>query len=692
MTRLDGRAKRPQLDVGVSEWLRLGEHERVERLLDDLRALGVRRLRIGFSWADYHAPGGAEWYAWLLPRLSAQVEILPCFHYTPPSLGIVPKSSSPPRNPKDYADFLDTIVTRHGDHFEWVELWNEPNNLIDWDWRLDPDWQLFSTMIGMAAYWMRRRGKKTVFAGLSPADPHLLRKFAERGLLANFDAVGLHGFPGTWDFEPEGWVKTIAQTRAVLGNLELSPQIWITEAGYSTWRQDEMVQIEMFLDALSAPAERLYWYSLHDLDPRIATQNGFHVDERHYHFGLKRHDGPPKLLYRFWAEGGLPLIRKVAALGNGARVLSGEPRPTATATPAAAAAERDQRPALITGGAGFIGTNLAHRLASMGRTVILYDNLTRPGVERNLEWLRRTHGDRVQARVADMRDSQALEEAVRAAGQVFHLAAQVAVTTSLVKPGDDFAINGLGTVHLLEAIRACPNPPSMVFTSTNKVYGCLPDVALRIRENRYEPCDPALAASGIDESRSLDFRSPYGCSKGTADQYVLDYARSYGLPTAVFRMSCIYGPHQLGTEDQGWVAHFLIRAAAGAPITLFGDGRQVRDVLFVEDLVEAFLLAQEHMPALAGQAFNIGGGPVNTTSLLELLDLIADLHGAPPAVRFADWRTGDQRYYVSDHRRFTTATNWRPKTSVSEGVERLYDWLCGARSPNNPLPIVEISS
>jgi CDP-paratose 2-epimerase len=343
-------------------------------------------------------------------------------------------------------------------------------------------------------------------------------------------------------------------------------------------------------------------------------------------------------------------------------------------------ARNGARPVLITGGAGFIGCNLAHRLLSTGSPVILLDNLSRSGVEKNLRWLRKTHGEHVQAEVADVRDAEAVRNAVSKARQVFHFAAQVAVTTSLDDPRQDFAVNAGGTLNVLEAIRAQPDPPPLVFTSTNKVYGGLLDIALEQREGRYEPRDRAIRTHGVSEDRRLDFHSPYGCSKGTADQYVLDYARSYGLKAIVFRMSCIYGPHQFGTEDQGWVAHFLIRAIEGSPIVLYGDGMQVRDILFVEDLVDAFLLAQRNMDRHSGSAFNIGGGSANTTSLLELLDLIEKIHGDSPDVAMQEWRTGDQRYYVSDTRRFQQATGWQPKIGVEEGVRRLYDWLVNVQS------------
>ena len=335
----------------------------------------------------------------------------------------------------------------------------------------------------------------------------------------------------------------------------------------------------------------------------------------------------------------------------------------------------DVRPTLITGGAGFVGANLAHRLLSEKRRVLILDNLSRPGVERNLAWLRDSHPDGLQVTIADVRDAQAVNEAVARARHVFHFAAQVAVTTSLVNPREDFTVNALGTFNVLEAVRAQPEPPPVVITSTNKVYGGLDDVPLQLDGQRYVPASEEIARNGISEARPLDFHSPYGCSKGTADQYVHDYARSYGLKTVVFRMSCIYGQRQFGTEDQGWVAHFLLRALDGQTITLFGDGKQVRDILYVDDLVDAFMLAERHMDRLSGQAFNIGGGPRNVISLLGLLDRIEVLHGRRPAIEFEDWRTGDQRYYVSDTRRFQQATGWSPRISAEQGTERLYRWL-----------------
>ncbi|HYH38349.1 MAG TPA: SDR family NAD(P)-dependent oxidoreductase [Azospirillum sp.] len=339
---------------------------------------------------------------------------------------------------------------------------------------------------------------------------------------------------------------------------------------------------------------------------------------------------------------------------------------------------------LITGGAGFIGCNLAHRLASEGKRVVILDNLSRAGVEQNLAWLQATHGDRIDARVADIRDPDAVRDAVNRAEAVYHLAAQVAVTTSLVDPVHDFTVNAGGTLTLLEAVRARRTPPPLVFTSTNKVYGKLPGVGFTTDGERYVPRDALLAGRGVPEGQPLDFASPYGCSKGAADQYVLDYAKTYGLPCTVFRMSCIYGPHQFGTEDQGWVAHFVKRVLAGEAITLYGDGRQVRDVLFVDDLVDALTLAVERIGSLKGEAFNIGGGPGNAVSLHDILERLPALTGCAVERRYDEWRPGDQPWYVSDTGRFFERTGWRPRVSAEEGLGRLCRWLSDAAAPVKP--------
>jgi CDP-paratose 2-epimerase len=346
------------------------------------------------------------------------------------------------------------------------------------------------------------------------------------------------------------------------------------------------------------------------------------------------------------------------------------------------------RPILVTGGAGFIGANLSDSLAADGHAVIVYDALSRPGVAANLDWLRQRHGSRITPVVADIRDDQELARAVAEAGAVFHFAAQVAVTTSLVAPRADMEINLLGTVNLLEAVRSLTRPVPVLYASTNKVYGDLPDIALEAIGDAYLPADAGLRARGIGEDRPLDFHTPYGCSKGAADQYVLDYARSFGLPAAVMRMSCIYGPRQMGNEDQGWVAHFLIRALAGEAVTLYGDGRQVRDILHVRDVVAAYRAALARIGDAAGHAFNIGGGPGNAVSLLQLLDHVGALLGRPVERSFQAWRPGDQRYYVSDTRRAVARLGLEPFTGWRDGVADLAGWLTAARAqPGAAAPI-----
>lgn len=334
---------------------------------------------------------------------------------------------------------------------------------------------------------------------------------------------------------------------------------------------------------------------------------------------------------------------------------------------------------LVTGGAGFIGTNVADRLLTMGHRVIVLDNLSRAGVDQNALWLQRRHGSNIKIIVGDVRDPHDVRRALEGVEHVFHLAAQVAVTTSLADPRSDFEVNASGTLNVLEEIRRTARPPSLIFTSTNKVYGGLDDVSLTQVSGRYKPSDPNIAANGIGEDRALDFHSPYGCSKGCADQYVIDYGRTMGLRTLVFRMSCIYGPHQFGTEDQGWLAHFLIRSLDRQSITIYGDGRQVRDVLFIDDLVDAFLLAWRNIEELSGRAFNIGGGVDNTVSLTEVIDAIANLHGVRPRLFFEPSRPGDQRYYVSDISAFREAVGWNPEVKPAVGLRRLSEWLTLSR-------------
>lgn len=332
-------------------------------------------------------------------------------------------------------------------------------------------------------------------------------------------------------------------------------------------------------------------------------------------------------------------------------------------------------PVVITGGAGFIGANLARRLLAAGQQVILFDNLSRPGVANNLKWLRTVYGDVLGVEVADVRDRNTLEEVLRNAAAVFHFAAQVAVTNSLSHPREDFSVNAEGTLNLLEALRNnhCQTP--LLFTSTNKVYGAMTNMQLREECLAYVPQDVALSERGIDEAAPLDFHSPYGCSKGCAEQYVLDYSHTFGLPATVFRMSCIYGPLQCGNEDQGWVAHFAAAMSRHQDITVYGNGKQVRDLLFIDDLIDAMFLAVRHINSTAGRAFNMGGGPSNARSVLEVIALLGELLGVSPTILFANWRKADQRYYVSDTKAFREITGWQPKTALREGIERLCAWI-----------------
>lgn len=349
-------------------------------------------------------------------------------------------------------------------------------------------------------------------------------------------------------------------------------------------------------------------------------------------------------------------------------------------------------PVLITGGAGFIGCNLADRLAGEGHRVRVYDALARPGVEDNLAWLANRHGDLIEPVIADVRDAGRLAAAVTGVAAAFHFAAQVAVTTSMTDPAGDLAVNLLGTFNLLEAVRGQARSIPVVFASTNKVYGDLAEFGSRLTTAGHAPEDPTLARHGVAETQPLDFHTPYGCSKGAADQYVLDYARSYGVPTAVLRMSCIYGERQMGTEDQGWVAHFLIRALEGRPITLYGDGHQVRDVLHVGDAVAAYLGVWRNIDRLAGRVFNLGGGPGNAVSLRRLLDFVADLLGHDLDIRTSDWRPGDQRWFVADTRAVEAALALPAKLDWRLGVERLADWLAVERGLATEAPARKAAS
>jgi CDP-paratose 2-epimerase len=327
---------------------------------------------------------------------------------------------------------------------------------------------------------------------------------------------------------------------------------------------------------------------------------------------------------------------------------------------------------LITGGAGFIGSNLALHFYKTGHNISVFDNFKRYGTKENARWLMKECPE-MKIITGDIRNYAEVKNSVKGKEVIFHLAAQVAVTTSVTDPVSDFQINALGTVNLLEAIRNYGSKPITIFTSTNKVYGGMEDIRITHKSSRYLYRDFPL---GISEERNLDFHSPYGCSKGAADQYIRDYYRIYGIPTVVFRQSCIYGPRQFGIEDQGWIAWFIIAETFGKRITVYGDGKQIRDVLYIDDLVRLFEKAVKNIDKAVGKVYNVGGGIKNTLSVWEEFGPILEkLFQQKIKVKYSDWRPGDQKVYVSDIRKVKHDLKWSPEISVEEGISRLYNWI-----------------
>jgi CDP-paratose 2-epimerase len=345
---------------------------------------------------------------------------------------------------------------------------------------------------------------------------------------------------------------------------------------------------------------------------------------------------------------------------------------------------------ILTGGAGFIGSNVAAAFLRGRHRVTVFDNLERPGSRPNLAWLRSLPGARQLRFVrGDVRDAELISTVIGAPDVelVFHFAAQTAVTSSLSDPRHDFEVNALGTHNVLEAVRTsrASIPPMLLFSSTNKVYGALEHRPALETQDRYHFVEPDVETSGINEREPLDFQSPYGCSKGSADQYVRDYSRIYGLRTVVFRMSCIYGPRQFGTEDQGWVAHFALAAARGSDISIYGNGKQVRDLLYVDDLVRAFQLAASHIDTTAGHVYNIGGGPQNSISIwCELKPRLEGMVGRRLEAQVQPWRPGDQPIYVSDTRAAERDFSWKPQVTLDDGLRRLWQWASSLANDGVP--------
>ncbi len=325
----------------------------------------------------------------------------------------------------------------------------------------------------------------------------------------------------------------------------------------------------------------------------------------------------------------------------------------------------------ITGGAGFIGTNAALSFLSRGDRVTIFDNLSRVGSCDNLVEIQKQFPQVVFIN-GDIRDSSTVASFAASQDVIIHLAAQVAVTTSVIDPMNDFSINALGTMTLLDEIRKSKRKPVVLYSSTNKVYGSLPTVPVQEAETRYIFTDRAA----VDESVPLDFHSPYGCSKGAADQYIRDFYRIYDVPTVVFRQSCIYGPHQFGVEDQGWVAWFLIASSLGKPMTIYGNGKQVRDLLYVDDLIDAYDRAIGSIDSIKGEVFNMGGGPSNTLSVWkEFQPILSSVIGHPISAASGPIRQGDQPIFIADTGKFENATKWKTTVGVSEGIKRLHEFL-----------------
>jgi CDP-paratose 2-epimerase len=618
---------------GISEWFVAGEYQQAEQLFDDICMVGLRDIRLVVTLEQWNNPKERAWCRWLIAKAAECFEVVIAMHRLPPYLS---HQLSPAwaHEFSIYQQFLKEVCGEMGDRVQWLEL-ADPLGVSAW-----PD--VSPKSIDLLSNLALESAPNICLGGLI-LDAQWLILAHRQGLFAGAGVQAL----SFRQFSQADWADEFSKVAEIL-SAKQALECWLAPDQLSSKVDGHIgLLLEEWGILLNSPAERVY-LNLAPVPIEGQRQQGR---------GLRTADGRPALLGRLLQRGGAPEVREVATWARrGVR-------------------SRSRDCELIVGGAGFIGCNVAARLATMGHQVVVFDNLTRPGTERNLEWLYQQFPDRIEVLLADVRDRDAVQYAVQRAGRIFHFAAQVAVTTSLKQPLFDHEVNTLGTLNILEEARRQQHPPSIVFTSTNKVYGGLEDVELQTTPLGYAPVDATIRTCGIDESRPLKFCSPYGCSKGAAEQYVLDYARTFGLPATVLRMSCIYGPRQFGNEDQGWVAHFIHQVITGAPITFYGDGLQVRDVLYIDDLVEAMLAAINHLPAIAGEAFNMGGGPHNVLSLRGLTKQLAILHHSVPVVEMKDWRSSDQRYYVSDTSKFHQATGWRPSVGYQEGIRRLYEWM-----------------
>ncbi|MGR6036326.1 MAG: NAD-dependent epimerase/dehydratase family protein [Candidatus Nitrosoglobus sp.] len=618
---------------GISEWLVAGEYQQAGQLFDDACTVGLKDIRLAVTLDQWNSAKERAWYQWLVANAAERFEVVIALHRLPPYLSYQ-LSPAWVHESSVYQQFFKEVCEEMGNKVQWLEL-ADPLGVPAWPDVSPKSIELLSNL-GLES------APNTCLGGLS-LDVQWLALAHRQGLFAGAGVQAL----SFRQFSRADWADELSKVAEILSAKQALECWLVPDQLFSKIKGHIGLLLEEWGILLNSPAKRVY------LNLILAPTEGQSQQGR----GLRTADGRPALLGRLLQRGGVSKVQEVSAWAR------------------RSVRSRSRGRELIIGGAGFIGCNVAARLATMGHQVVVFDNLTRPGTERNLEWLCQRFPDRIEVLLADVRDRDAVRHAVQQASRIFHFAAQVAVTTSLKQPLFDHEVNTLGTLHILEEMRRQRHPPSMVFTSTNKVYGGLEDVELQATPLGYAPVDAALRTGGIDELRPLKFCSPYGCSKGAAEQYVLDYARTFGLSATVLRMSCIYGPHQFGNEDQGWVAHFIYQVITGAPITFYGDGLQVRDVLYIDDLVEAILAAINHLPATAGEAFNIGGGPQNVLSLRGLTKQLAILHHSVPVVEMKDWRSSDQRYYVSDTSKFYQATGWRSSVGYQEGIRRLYEWM-----------------
>ncbi len=599
---------------GASIPVQRDQEAAAQALLAECRTLGVHRVRLVFPLGDARADAARERYARIAEEAAASFELVSAFARSA-------RGSLAPVCAREGAGYVADVVRMAnavGPYCDWFEL-ADPLGPPAW-----PDRSKASAaLLRELTEWI---GTPVALGGL-PLDRAWLSAARDADVLAPFGALAFA------QSVPAG-APALATARTVCERQAL----WITPERASVQRDHPAHRLAQVADWFEDSPTQVF--------VPLVPDAGDHAH------GDARADGAcsKRLLRLAGAEGLQRCARRAAA------------PPTSGYD-------------LVTGGAGFVGSNLAARLAGAGRSVLVFDSLARAGTEENLEWLSQKFPGQIHPVLADVREREAVDCAVAGAERVFHLAAQVAVTTSLAEPRADHDVNVAGTLNVLEALRRRAQPPPLLLTSTNKVYGDLGGLSLRRTPSGYEPADAGLRARGIDEDMPLSLSSPYGCSKGAADQYALDYARSFGLASVVFRMSCVYGPRQFGNEDQGWVAHFTRRTLRGEPISVYGDGDQVRDLLFVDDLIAAMLAAMDRLPEIAGCAFNIGGGAERALSLNALLQRLERLHGVLPPVQKGAWRAGDQCYYVSDSTRFSKATGWRPRVDVNAGVQRLYQWM-----------------